>query len=68
MERCLCGQDNLASLWCRLFSQTSFLLDPDHDSRLLIYMLGQGFTVQSFPVVGLPFPAGRTKESLMDGS
>lgn len=59
-------------IW-RVYGAGSFLRHPfflilTNDSHLLIYMLGQGFTVQSFPVVGLPFPASRTKESLVDGS
>lgn len=38
--RCVCGNGNLTCLWLGFFffffSQQSFLLDPHHDSQLLI--------------------------------
>lgn len=67
MEPCLCGQGNLAGLWGRLFSQTSFLLDLTSESLLLIYMLGQCFPVPFFPMVGSSFSASWTKEEGLVG-
>lgn len=48
------------------FHRCLFFLILTSDSLLLIYMLGQCFTIQFLPMVGSPFPARWTKESLVD--
>lgn len=50
------------------FLRHPFFLILTSDSSLLIHMLRQGFTALFFLLVGLPFPASRTKEGLVDSS